>query len=195
MSKNTKTINITFGAIVIAFFTILVALDRQTSGMLSGSLLFLFPIPFMVYSNKFGFKDSIAIVIVASIMAFIFGNFATNFIAISECIIGTIYGTMQYHKKNKWLTMGVVMLISIVVTIASVTILASLLNTNMMNEIQEMQTILKNYETLIPPTLYATDFLQKIYVISAVLVGIIQGLIICLIGQFVNKKTKKIINK
>ena len=113
---NNKTIKITFGAIAIAFFTILVALDRQTGGMFSGSLLFLFPIPFMIYSNRFGFKDSIAIILASCFMAIIFGNFATNFIAISECILGIIYGTMQYHKKNKWLTMGITMIISIFIT-------------------------------------------------------------------------------
>ena len=193
MSKNNKTINITFGAIVIALFTILVIVDRQTIGMLSGSLFFLFPIPFIIYSTKVGFKNSIAIIITSTIMALIFGNFATNFIAISGCLIGTIYGTMQYHKKNKWLTIGIVMFISIFVTIASVTFLANLLNTNMMIEIEEIQTILKNYDTLIPPTLYTIEFLKKIYIFSTILVGIFQGIIIYSIGQFVNKKTKKIL--
>ena len=190
---NKKTIKITFGAMAIAFFTILIALDRQTGGMFSGSLLFLFPIPFMIYSNRFGFKNSIAIILASIIMAIFFGNFATNFIAISECIVGTIYGTMLYHKKNKWLSMGIVILISIFVTIASVTFLAGLLGTSMMAEIEEIQGIASGMGNLIPSYLYSTNVLQSIYIVSAVLVGILQGLMICLIGQLVNKKIQKIL--
>ena len=193
MNQYNKTMKITFGAMTIVFFTLLITIDRQTSGVFSGSLLFLFPIPFMIYSNKFGFKDSIAIILATSFMALIFGNFTTNFIAISEVIIGTIYGTMQYHKRNKLLTLVIIILFSIFLTIASVTFLASLLNTNMMNEIYEVQTILKGYGSFVPTTLYSIEFLKKIYILSGILVGIMQGLIIFLIGEFVNKKTKKLL--
>lgn len=193
MNEYNKTIKITFGAMTIVFFTLLITIDRQTGGVFSGSLLFLFPIPFMIYSNKFGFKDSIAIILATSFMALIFGNFTTNFIAISEAIIGTIYGTMQYHKRNKLLTLVIIILFSILLTIASVTFLASLLNTNMMNEIYEVQTILKGYGSFVPTTLYSIEFLKKIYILSGILVGIMQGLIIFLIGEFVNKKTKKLL--
>ena len=193
MNQYNKTMKITFGAMTIVFFTLLITIDRQTGGVFSGSLLFLFPIPFMIYSNKFGFKDSIAIILATSFMALIFGNFTTNFIAISEVIIGTIYGTMQYHKRNKLLTLVIIILFSIFLTIASVTFLASLLNTNMMNEIYEVQTILKGYGSFVPTTLYSIEFLKKIYILSGILVGIMQGLIIFLIGEFVNKKTKKLL--
>ena len=47
---NTKTQELTFGAMIVAVFGVLLLLNRQTGGMFEGFFMFIFPIPMVAFS-------------------------------------------------------------------------------------------------------------------------------------------------
>ena len=55
---NTKTQELTYGAMIVAIFGVLLLINRQTGGFLEGIFMFIFPIPMVAFSAKYGWKDS-----------------------------------------------------------------------------------------------------------------------------------------
>ena len=56
MNKDIR--KITDGAMMVAIIGAVLLLDRQLAGTVSSMVLFLFPLPMVFYSAKYGLKDS-----------------------------------------------------------------------------------------------------------------------------------------
>ena len=56
---NQKTLKITYGAMIVALFGVLLLINRQTGGMFEGIMMFLLPIPMVAYAARYGWKTSI----------------------------------------------------------------------------------------------------------------------------------------
>ena len=57
---NQKTLKITYGAMIVALFGVLLLINRQTGGMFNGILMFLLPIPMVAYGARYGWRAGLA---------------------------------------------------------------------------------------------------------------------------------------
>ncbi len=98
MNENTQ--KLTFGALLVAVFGVLLLLNRQTGGMLEGTFLFLFPIPMVAFSAKYGWKDSIPVFVCTVLISIFCGIFTSAFYAASQSFIGVVYGSCLHAKRD-----------------------------------------------------------------------------------------------
>ncbi len=203
---NSRTQKLTFGAMIVAIYGVLLLLNRQTGNMFADLFMFIFPIPMVAYSAKYGLKDSLPVLVCTVLMSVFYGTFNILFYSISESIIGTVYGTCLYHKKSAGRTMLLVMALSAIANVLSSVVLLSFYGMNLTTEITAMQTEMTGVFTqsgvLNQPgmeesisQLLTYDYMLRMYVIAMVLMGILQGFVIYQLSLVLLRKLKYPIQK
>jgi|GEM_PF-608154 len=190
MNYNSKTSKLTFGAMVVAIFGVLLLLNRQTGMLFEEILLFIFPIPMIAFSARYGLKSSFSVLVSMVLISLLFGTFSTFFYASSQALIGMVYGACIYHKKNMTRTLLLVILLSVIANILSSVVLLGLFGYNLNTELDEMQLMMNQVMDQVtgmmnadPQTLaqlssiMGRDFLKTMYIISMVFMGVLQGFI------------------
>ena len=133
---NEKTQELTFGAMIVAIFGVLLLINRQTGGMFEGFFMFIFPIPMVAFSARYGWKDSLAVFVCTVLIAFFFGTFTGIFYAVSMSFIGMVYGSCIYSQRDMNRTLILIMILSaaaeLLCTIALATVAGFDLNADIM---------------------------------------------------------------
>ena len=104
---NRNTIRITTGAMIIALFTLLLLMNRQTGGLFEEMFIYILPIPMVIYAAKYGWKSGLLVFAGMAVFSFFFGNFASIFYSISSALLGLVFGTCLYYKRDMTKTMFV----------------------------------------------------------------------------------------
>ena len=191
MNENTQ--KITFGALLVAVFGVLLLLNRQTGGMLEGTFLFLFPIPMVAFSAKYGWKDSIPVFVCTVLISIFCGIFTSAFYAASQSFIGVVYGSCLHAKRDGTKTMLLVMVLSTISNLLSSVVLASLFGIDLQDDLNAMQTAMREaFERVsamggtIPEEqrqamemLLKPDTLMRMFIISMIFMGIVEGFVVC----------------
>lgn len=179
---NKKTVKITTGAAILAIFAILLLINRQTGMMFEEILLYFFPIPMIAFAAQYGWKNSIPVLVSMSFFAFFFGTFTTIFYAISEALIGLVFGEMIYRKADMTKTLFVVMGLSSVVNVLNTIVLASLFGISLSEEVAEIQNILDSVITksgmVLPDGILTENYVMQMLVVSMIVLGLAQGFVI-----------------
>lgn len=191
---NKYTIKITTGAMMIAIFTIMLFINRQTGMMFEEMLLYLFPLPMIVFATKYGWKDGIPVMIAMCLMSFLFGTINTIFYAATESFLGLVLGGMLNRKTNLTKTMLVVMVLAAIINVLNTIVLASLFGYNIAEEITEMQNMLATVYTQagleVPTQLLTSSFIFRILVISMTALGVLQGYIIVKLSILIMRRLR-----
>ena len=137
MNENTQ--KLTFGALLVAVFGVLLVLNRQTGGMLEETFIFLFPIPMVAFSAKYGLRDSLPVFVCTILISIFCGIFTSAFYAVAQSFIGMVYGSCIHAKRDTTRTMLLVMALSVVSNLLSSVVLASLFGINLQEDIKLMQ--------------------------------------------------------
>lgn len=180
MDKRTQ--KITMGAAIIAIFTIMLLLNRQTGSFFEEIFLFLFPIPMVAFAARYGWKSSLPVLVGMGFFAFIFGTFTTIFYAVTEAMIGMVFGNCIYRKTDSTKTLFSVMILSAIVNVLNTIVLADLFGMDLETEIAEMQRMMEQVvqrsNAQLPPNMLSPDFLKQMMVISMIILGLMQGYVI-----------------
>ena len=71
---NRNTIRITTGAMIIALFTLLLLMNRQTGGLFEEMFIYILPIPMVIYAAKYGWKSGLLVFAGMAVFSFFFGR-------------------------------------------------------------------------------------------------------------------------
>ena len=196
MPKDSKTQALTYGAMIIAIFGVLLLINRQTGSFFEEVFLYIFPIPMVAYSAIYGWKKSLPVFVGMCLISFLCGTFTSIFYAISQAFIGLAFGTSLNHKKDMTRTLLMVMVLSTLANILSTVVLASLFGYNITAEVTEMremmmsaiekgfqmggaQSSLQTEQTIkAMESMFTFDYLKRMFVISMVLLGAMQGFVV-----------------
>jgi len=178
---NKKSLKITTGAMVTAIFGVLLLLNRQTGNLFQDIFLFLYPIPMVAYSALYGWKSGIPVLIAMSLLSCLYGTFTSVFYAVTQALIGLIFGGCLYHKVEMTKTLFVVMILSAAVNVLDILLLGFVSGFDLNQEIAEMQAMINSvFEqagVVVPEQIVAVNYLKQIMIVSMVLFGAIQGFI------------------
>ncbi len=207
MNENTQ--KLTFGALLVAVFGVLLLLNRQTGGMLEGTFLFLFPIPMVAFSAKYGWKDSIPVFVCTVLISIFCGIFTSAFYAASQSFIGVVYGSCLHAKRDSTKTMLLVMVLSTISNLLSTVVLASLFGIDLQDDLNAMQTAMREafdrvsamgggipeeqrqaMEMLLKP-----DTLMRMFIISMIFMGIVEGFVVCQLSLIILRRLRFPIQK
>lgn len=179
---NKKTLQITTGAAVIAIFTVMLLLNRQTGSLFEEFFMFLFPIPMVAYSVQYGWKSSLPVLFGMVFFSFLFGTVYTVFYAASEGIIGLVFGSCLHSKVDTTKTLFAVMLLSVIANVFDMVVLAGLFGMSLKEQVVEMQgmmnEMLAQTGIVMPEGIFTENYLMQIMVVSMVIMGILQGIVI-----------------
>ena len=179
---NTKTQELTFGAMIVAIFGVLLLVNRQTGGMFEGFFMFIFPIPMVAFSAKYGWKDSLPVFFCTIFMAFLFGTFTGIFYAVSMSFIGMVYGSCIKADKDMNRTLILIMILSAAAELMCTVALASFagfdLNADIMAMQESMNAMLTQAGVDTSTGILSYDYLRRMYIITTGFVGAMEGLIV-----------------
>ena len=189
-----KTLKITTGAMIIAIFGLFLLFNRQTGGLLEDVFMYLLPVPMVAYSCIYGWKASIPVFIGMSFFAVLFGSFVTIFYAISGALLGMVFGTCLYHKRDMTKTLLLVMGLSAVLNLISTVALASVFGYDVNEELMLMQSqmtaAMEKAGVSLPEGLITIDYLRRLFVVSMASLGLVQGFIIYELSLLILKRLR-----
>ena len=185
---------------IVAIFGVLLLVNRQTGGMFEGFFMFIFPIPMVAFSAKYGWKDSLAVFVCTVLIAFLFGSFTGLFYAISMSFIGMVYGSCIHAKRDMNRTLILVMVLSaaaeLLCTIALATVAGFDLNADIMAMQEGMNQVFAQAGVDIASTGILTyDYLRRMYIITTGFVGALEGLVVYYLSYAILKKLRYPIRK
>ncbi len=102
---NTKTREITEGAMIIAIEAIFLLLDKYLGGLISAYVFWAMPLFNVVYAARHGYRPSIVVLISVVLLSFIItGDLYTVVLVGITNITGLVYGDgVKNHRSNTWL--------------------------------------------------------------------------------------------
>lgn len=196
---NTKTQELTYGAMIVAIFGVLLLINRQTGGFLEGIFMFIFPIPMVAFSAKYGWKDSLPVFVCTVLLSFLFGTFTAIFYAIAESFIGMVYGSCIKAERDMNRTLVLVVALSAIAELLCSVALASLFGIDINQDIMAMQEGMNQaFEQAGMDTatgILSYDYLRRMYVISMGFMGAMQGLIVYYLSLVILRKLRYPIKK
>jgi MFS family permease len=179
---NVSTKKITQGAMIIAIFGALLLLDRQTGGLFQDIFLFIYPIPMVAYAALYGGRSSLPVFVCMCMIAFLCTTFTNIFYAISQALIGMIFGTRLNHHRNMTSTMLLVMALSAAATVLSTVVLAALSGYNLTDDIVQMKSVfeqmMQKSGAQVPENIFSVSFFTRMFVISMAVSGVLQGFVV-----------------
>ena len=191
---NTKTQELTYGAMIVAIFGVLLLVNRQTGGFFEGFFMFVFPIPMVAFSARYGWKDSLPVFVCTVLIAFLFGTFTAIFYAISMSFIGMVYGSCIKAEKDMNRTLLLVLFLSAAAELICSVALASLsgidINADIMAMQEGMNQMFAQAGVSVAEGILSYDYLRRMYIITTGFVGAMEGLIIYYLSYVILTKLR-----
>jgi len=204
MNENTQ--KLTFGALLVAVFGVLLLLNRQTGGMLEETFIFLFPIPMVAFSARYGWKDSLPVFVCTVLISVFCGIFSSAFYAVTQSFIGLVYGSCLHARRDRNRTMLLVMALSALSNLLSSIVLASLFGIDLQEDITLMQTAMtealekvgiaaSSAQGQAVALLLKEDALMRMFIVSMLFMGVMQGFIVCQLSVLILRRLRFPIEK
>lgn len=191
---NSKTQELTYGAMIVAIFGVLLLINRQTGGFLEGFFIFIFPIPMVAFSARYGWKDSLPVFFCTVLIAFMFGTFTVTFYAISMSFIGMVYGSCIKADLDMNRTLILVLVLSAAAELICSVALASLsgidINQDILAMQESMNQIFEQAGISTASGILSYDYLRRMYVISMGFMGAMEGLIVYYLSLTILRKLR-----
>ena len=135
-----KTQELTFGAMITAIYGVLLLINRQSAGLFEEIILFVLPIPMAIYSLRYGFRKSLPVFGAMVMISFFFGSLYILFYAVCDIIIGMVLGTRLRSHADMVKTQLIIIVISALASVFSSVVLASLFGINIQSEVLQIQS-------------------------------------------------------
>lgn len=191
---NQKVRKLTDGAMMAAIAGVMLLINRQTAELLESLFLFIFPLPMVFYSAKYGKKDSWIVLAAIVLLAFVLGTIQTVILTASESFIGLMYGSGVYSHMNTRKLVLRTMLAAVMVDLFSMLIFASFFGYDVTGEISEYKEIInqafaQNGQSL-SSSVDLDSFLRTIFIVSTILTGILEGYITHILSRLMLKRLR-----
>ncbi len=179
MNHNVR--RITDGAMMIAIVGALLLIDRQLGNSLSYMFMFVLPLPMIMYSARYGGKESWTVFAALVFVAFIVSTPSTIFYVASESLIGLFYGSGIKKKVSSHRLLIMTMLLSVVIQLVDLVIIGALIGYGVTEQVAELSTMLSTtFETAgveLADSFLGSQFLVTLVLVASAALGIMQGFV------------------
>jgi len=183
---------LTDGAMMAAIIGVVLLIDRQTAGLLQGTVLFLFPLPMVFYGAKYGWKNSWMVYASVLILAAIISTPATLALVACESFIGMLYGCGIFDQVDTKKLVVRTMIASVLTEVLTSLVFASFFGYDPMGEVQEMENMFTQYSSQmnmeIPASLNIEQLITSILLVSVVFTGILDALVLHLFSRLLFRR-------
>ena len=201
--NNTK--KLTTGAMLLAIVGALMMIDRQFSFMFETIIIMFMPVIIIIYSAMYELREGLILSVCLLILTFVLGDPTYAFVNVPIAVIvgiGYSFGIKKNFDRTK--LMIIAMILFVIGEIVVAFIVSPILGFSIPNQIAELNEI---YSEVLAQTGYglnvfdqmgvnSTNLILVILVLSTILMGVMEGLIIHIISSFLLNRFKiKIIEK
>lgn len=189
---NSDVRKLTDGAMMIAIIGAVLLINRQTAGLLESMVLFLFPLPMVFYSAKYGLKDSWIVLFSIVILALILGTIQSVILVVSESVIGMIYGAGIYNHTSTRRIVIRTLILGGLVELLTMFVFASFFGYDIAGELSSYKEIIESVFSQTGTTLNMDidSYLLTIIVFSTILTGVLEGFITHVIARMMLKRLR-----
>lgn len=187
---NHSTKKLTDGAMMCAIVGVVLVIDRQLAGFLVSLVPFLFPLPMVFYSAKYGMKDSWMVFAAMLILSFILGQPQSIFYVVCEGFMGLVYGSGIHDKKDTRHLLIVTMVIGVIANVLSTVVFAAFFGYDMNADIASVKEVLDQSGITLPETMDLDSYLKMLFLITAVLTGILEGTVTHFLSRMMLKRLR-----
>ena len=177
-----------------AIVGVMLLINRQMAGMLEELLLFIFPLPMVFYSAKYGMRDSWMVLAAMVLLTVVVATPQTLFYIASESLIGLIYGSGIHDRKDSRSLVWLTILIAVIVNIVSTLIYASFFGYDLAAELTETKEIVENAmgaaNMAVPSTINMDEFIKTSLVVVTITTGVMQGYITHMLSRIMLKRMR-----
>jgi Predicted membrane protein (DUF2232). len=189
MNKNIR--KLTEGAMMCAMVGMLLVINRQLMEFFDMFLIWIVPLPVIVYVVRYGVKNGLVLSFCIFIITFILALPQTVFYTLSGSIVGVIYGYgILRHKSSSWLV-STTIIGSILVSAVTILLFASFFGYDLADQLlhfsNEISTITK---LLSKDGFISFVFVKILFYLAIILSGILEGTVIHLLAFIVLRKLK-----
>lgn len=183
---NTKKITeaAVFAGMVMAFLFV----DRQTAGLIETVMFWVLPIPTIIYTVKYGYRDGIALAFAIIIGSFFIASLPTFIIVVYSTIAGFIYGSLMNKDKKVMVTLSLVFLVSLINNYLSLTVFASFFGYNIHRELTGIIEFLQYIPVL--SQIVSINTVELIIPTFIVIYSILETLLLHMISTIVLNRLK-----
>ncbi|MBR3840448.1 MAG: DUF2232 domain-containing protein [Erysipelotrichales bacterium] len=192
-----STKKLTEGAMMCALIGALLFINRQSAGMIDFALYWIIPLPIIMYTIKYGIKDASLVAVSTVLLAFIAGMPSGLYYAILAAAVGLLYGHAVRNDREHHELLLISCGISIISAFLMMFVFSALFGYNLVDDIAYLtETVREIYGSaglVIPESFY--NFIPKLLIISNIVMGLIEGLLIHLLAYIVLTRFKIKIRK
>ena len=190
MNNNVR--RLTDGAMMLAIIGALLLINRQTAGIIETTFLFILPLPMVFYSARYGLKSSAAVIASSILLCVVLGTPQTIFYVAAESCIGAYYGNGIYTKVETDRLLITTMVFSAFVAVLTMLVFASFFGYDLGEELTLYKEMFSNMNAQSGINLDAMvnvdNFLKEIMIVSTILSGLLDGLVIHLVSRLLLKR-------
>jgi hypothetical protein len=192
MNKDIR--KITDGAMMVAIIGAVLLLDRQLAGTVSSMVLFLFPLPMVFYSAKYGLKDSWMVLFAVFVLLAMLGTPQSMFFVGCEAIIGMVYGSGVHKGVEPKKLLLITCILGAATELLALVISAAFFGYDIADEVAVLQTELSGFTDAtgmpMPEQYSSPGFLKGLFLFSTILLGVMEGSVTHLMSRILLKRMK-----
>lgn len=175
---NKEIRKITQGAMIVSLLGVMFLLDRQTAGVFNYVVAWIVPLPLVMYTAIYGFKNALVPFVSSVLLAFIVGTPIMAVLAVIYGSIGLVYGfgVFKQWESNKLYLSAFIG--TSVVFFVTVILFASFFGYNIQTEIQTMMDMLSQIELVQNQNLDLRQIVVATIMITYLVTAILEAFLI-----------------
>jgi len=181
-----RTKEITHGALYLALIAVLLIINRQTGNILDGYLLWILPVPLILYTRNYSFKSGLILVLAAFLLSFFLCTLTTVFYVTVSLLVGLIYGIALKKGCSNNILLLIAICGSLIITFVTCVFFSSLSGYGIKEDIEMFNELTAYFNVSLPQGWDIKLLIYGVYIIS----GIIEGFLVHLITFFVFTRLK-----
>lgn len=192
MKKQVRTI--TEGSMMLAIIGLFLFLNLQFAGILQTYFIIFIPLPILIYTIRFGFRNGLVVSFGAIFLSIMLGNIITLFYIGGGLLVGLAYGYgVNTNKSNDWL-LFVATLINAISLFIETYVLAAFIGYDLYKDTELLIESLKGIDGLVLPD----NFMAQVLAITPIillLTGFLQALMTHLLSVTLLKRLNITVRK
>lgn len=193
MNQNVR--KITEGAMMVALYGIVLLLNRQLAGTIEFYFMFVLPIPLVVYSARYGLRNSLIVCASVFFLAFMVALPQTYFYIVTSLFVGIIYGSLVRKKVKNGLLIAVTMSVAVLFNVLTTLVFASFFGFDIQTDIVMMRDMMNQVFSMMGTSeanlsIDVGNIILVCIVLGPILTGIMEGLLVHMLSNILLKRLK-----
>ena len=186
---NRQVRKLTEGAMMCALFGLVLMINRQFAGILEIFFVYVLPLPLVIYTVKHGFKSGAVCAVSICFLSLMISTLSSMVYSIVAVLIGLVYGELCRRKYSNGVLISVTMVLTMILEVMCCIVFAGVFGYNIYDDAKILMEAFTASGFDISGSL-GMNFFLLIAVMSILLTGILEGVLVHVFANVLMKRLK-----